>query len=801
MKWFITVLFLLLCSTTFHASKTPTRYFQEKEKQISYYINDGHYNNALLKCNQLLANGLNKDQRYKILSIQSKIHFWNDNMYAYRKTAEEAYQLKKKDSPIYKAYFHAQLGYFYHFSFVGDSALFHAEKAMKLLHDNYSERSKISAHFIYHIYGTCELYRKRYSFDYGNEIESRLRLIVPIMSYLDSALLIFNETPYFPQEKAIILRSKGSRLFDLVGYDIRLKPSDFLHPKFEKEVLSKVISNYKQAEYCLPKKEKSLRRNINGLLSMAYYCNNQPEKGDSICLPYLEKYSRNPVGEILPCFLNSMSILDYFTKNAILRNSNKKELTRLLEFNKQILPYWRMYLQHENLNFFDAYNYSPVDKIILLLDFFNDKNDIENRRYLAEFTLEKFSYFSKVAIKKVGRRIVNKNAYQQLLAQIERKPTDFLSLNKLSKTASTVEKIIAVKQVQSKLKTNEAVLLVSSSSGHNTFHICILKKSIKVFRLKKYLYFFQETRNNEFNSPQEIKKRSASILKEAPHISYLVNQKIKKLYVASNIEFPFDWLVINSKGNEFHELSFFKKQINVVKMFNPIDFFISEPTESLIHRKTTTFWLNKKSVGKLPYTGKQMQKLTKKLTVFSEVYLKSEGILQVVGHGELSKKFHTSPSSSLEYSELNQVRNKEFKVESDLVIFNVCFGGIKRNLNLFDMNLNNLLISRGAKAVIASPNQTVDQSSAYIFERFYKYLFKGETAEDALQHAKMDYLKTHRGIWAHPMYWSMYELTSNVKDLRLAPEPATTTDKSWQAFLVLLALVAMVLRFYLFWES
>jgi hypothetical protein len=47
----------------------------------------------------------------------------------------------------------------------------------------------------------------------------------------------------------------------------------------------------------------------------------------------------------------------------------------------------------------------------------------------------------------------------------------------------------------------------------------------------------------------------------------------------------------------------------------------------------------------------------------------------------------------------------------------------------------------------------------------------------------------------------MYELTSNVKDLRLAPKPATTTYKSWQAFLVLFALVAMVLRFYLFWED
>jgi len=63
----------------------------------------------------------------------------------------------------------------------------------------------------------------------------------------------------------------------------------------------------------------------------------------------------------------------------------------------------------------------------------------------------------------------------------------------------------------------------------------------------------------------------------------------------------------------------------------------------------------------------------------------------------------------------------------------------------------------------------------------------------------MDYLKTHRGVWAYPMYWSMYELTSNVKDLRLATEPAS--DKSWQAFLMLFVLIAIVFRFYFKWES
>jgi hypothetical protein len=34
--------------------------------------------------------------------------------------------------------------------------------------------------------------------------------------------------------------------------------------------------------------------------------------------------------------------------------------------------------------------------------------------------------------------------------------------------------------------------------------------------------------------------------------------------------------------------------------------------------------------------------------------------------------------------------------------------------------------------------------------------------------AKLDYLKTHSGIEAHPQYWSTYEQTSNVKKLTVS---------------------------------
>ena len=62
------------------------------------------------------------------------------------------------------------------------------------------------------------------------------------------------------------------------------------------------------------------------------------------------------------------------------------------------------------------------------------------------------------------------------------------------------------------------------------------------------------------------------------------------------------------------------------------------------------------------------------------------------------------------------------------------------------------------------------------------------SAENALQSAKLDYLKTHHGSLTHPMYWSTYELTSNVKDLRLAP---LTKRIFWEWIPVLIFLIGV----------
>jgi hypothetical protein len=769
--------------------------FVKKKSELSYLINKGYFNTALLKSEKLLASNLSKNQRYEILTTQSKLYFWEENMYAYKKAAQKAVQLKNE--PIYKAYYHAQIAFYYHYSFVGDSAVINADKAIMLLRNNYSQRYKIAAHYIYQMYATSIIYHPSSYVNTGDFEGDRRKKIVPILNYLDSAIQIVDKIPHFPQEKAILYRSKGNRLFDLVGYHVRANHSDFKHPIFEKEIFGKVINAYSKSISCLPKSDKRLRKNLDAGLAMVYYTCLMEEKADSITRPYIDRFYKNPIGEMGPSMINSMSLLSYYIKNAIVKDYPPERLLKVKAILERTLPFWRMYLSQENNNFFDAYDISPNYQLLQIQEYFlRKKASLTNKNDMLNLTLDRFSYYSKSSYQKQNSPTLRKK-YNELVVKMELNPTNKLALQELKILAKPWQNIDLGKKIQNRLKKEEAMIINISNAGTFPFIILVRKNHIDVVKLNSFWPFFK---NEEINQLSKFKSKGYRIYQHSKVLPEIIKHKIKKLYVTPDFNLPFDWVVKDLKGKQFDELSYFKKQVNVVKIHNPIDFFRRNSNESFIKNDFRYVWLNPYSVGHLPFSGEFIKKEKGLPTILRTSDFSQKGNLQIIGHGGLDEyKDMDSISCTIESRELDKVRDPNFKVGKDLVIFNVCYAGSRKGVNIFDLGINNLLLSRGAKAVIASPYQTIDQSSAYIFEKFYHYLFKGETVEDALQLAKLNYLKTHSGMEAHPQYWSTYELTSNVKDLRLAPEPIQ--DKSWQAYLVLLVLIAFVLRFYLFWEE
>jgi len=793
-SWFLLFLFLIV-SAGFATATVSEKLFVTKKSELSYLINKGYFNTALFKCEKLLGSNLSKNQRYEILTTQSKLYFWEENMYAYKIAAQKAVQLKNE--PIYKAYYHAQIAFYFHYSFIGDSTVIHADKALELLRNNYSQRHKIAAHYIYQIYATSFLHRNNYYKISDDFVTDRKARIVPVLKYLDSAIRIVDEIPHFPQEKAILYRSLGNRLFDLVGYGVRASQSDFKHPIFEKEIFNKVINAHSRAISCLPKSEKRLRKNLDACLAMVYYTYLMEDKADSITQPYINRFYRNPIGEMGPSMINSMSLLSYYIKNAIAKDYPPEKLMKVKVILERILPLWRMYLSQENSNYFDAYDISPNYQLLQIQEYFLlKKASLANKNDMLNLTLDRFSYYSKNSYQKQNSPAVRKKL-NELVVKMELNSTNKLALQELKLLAKPWENIDLGKKIQNRLKKEEAVLVNISNAGSIPFIIVVRKKHIDVVKLNS---FWMGMTNEEINQFSAFKKKGYEIFKQSKILPVIIKHKIKKLYVTADLNLPFDWIVTDLKGKKFDELSYFKKQVNIVKMYNPIDFFIGNNEENFAKKHTKYVWLNPSSVGRVPFSGEFIKKKKGLPTILRTSDFTQKGILQIIGHGGLETNSNGNfENSTLESKELDSLRASDFKVSKDLVIFNVCFAGSRRGINIFDLGINNLLLSRGAKAVIASPYQTIDQSSAYIFEKFYHYLFKGETVEDALQLAKLDYLKTHTGIEAHPQYWSTYELTSNVKDLRLALEPIS--DKSWQAYLVILVLTAIVLRFYLSWEE
>ncbi len=791
----IVLLFLMYFKSdiTFASKHISADYFTTKKLEIKELIERGLFNNAHLKCESLLKQHLSNDQRYEILTTQSKLYFWEENMFAFKMAAQEAVKLKP-NQPIYKAYYHAQIAFYYHYSFIGDSAIINSDKAISLLRKHYNERHKIGSHFIYQMFASSCIYRSDYYLNSGNIVNDKRKKIVPIISYLDSALLSIEQYPYFPQEEAIIHRSKGSRLFDLVGYQVRTKASDFKNPVFEKEIFDKVIESYQAAIDCMPATEHNLRKNLDGMLAMAYYTCMQENKADSLTLPYLNKFQANPIGEMGPNFMNSFSLISYYIKNAITKNYPPDKLLQVKSILERILPFWRFYQNKLSINFFDAYDISPHYQLLLIHEYFlKKKPEWADKKMMLNLTLDRFSYYSK---NKVNPNLKEENRLflTKLLAKIELKPTNENQLRFIIKLLNAWQLEDNASHMQAQLEKRDAAIL---NVGIAPFFLLVQKNNIEVFRLKDYWTFYHL---KDYETVKSLKTKGFEIYKFSKILPAIIRRKIKKVYVAPDISLPFDWIVTDLKGSQFNELSYFKKKVNVVKIYNPIDFFIGKKGERKLHTSKKQVWLNKGSLGKLPFSSTFVKHTNKKSQIFNVRNLSQPGILQIIGHGGLNKYGDLDPSSStLESRELNKVRDPYFKVRKDLVIFNVCYAGSRRGINIFDLGINNLLLSRGAKAVIASPYQTVDQSSAYIFEKFYHYLFKGATVEDALQNAKLNYLQNHTGQLAHPLYWSTYELTSNVKNLRL--EPTRKSDYSWMGYLIVIVLTAIVLRFYLFWEE
>lgn len=741
-----------------------------KLKILDQCVKEGKYQKGLHIADQLLS-ASNKIDHYRVLQTKAQIFLYTENVQQFLNTAEKAYSLKKKLSPVFKAYYYAQKAYYYHFHILGDSAVKYADDALKLLHANWKDRGKIPYYQIYQIYGTTFLYRSTpEQFNLNGNTLFRIKLLQKFKLYSDSALKASEEWPCSPQEKAIIHRSLANRIMDIVGYKIRNSLGELENPEMQRFYADMAISEYRKGLKHLHLKEQFVRNSLNSLIALAYFSTAREKSANNILWPLIKKMNLNPVKYAGTNLKSNLYIIQYFTQYLLSKTDNDPRIYNLITIYKKLLPLWDACILDAQIGPKDTYGNSPYTMLSFLYGRLIKRNQ-SNQTFLklaAGLSMENYRLYS-ISLRSNKKNFKSKR-FRNFLIKLEEGisprsnelhdliPKKYLRINGLTTN------------IQNYLSPNEALLFQTEGMLARKAYFLITKTMIRFqWPQERDLGEVKNMQNKDFNS---FKTWGIQYSQNLPFHKFICSGKIKKLYVASDLNYSFDLALSDTMGNDFSKLNYLKKKLNVIKVYNPIDFF-SHYSDPMFERQVSPYFINETSRDRLPFSQNLILKLVQEkgsLKIFKTAFLNKKGILHLIGHGGIvtdpTDRWRASEQQKKELN-LSLFHNE---IHSDLIVLEICFGSLRRTTFLPDRDLQNNLISRGAKAVIASPYQTVDQSSAYIFEKFYTYLDQGITAEDALQKAKMDYLKTHKGSLAHPIYWSTYELTTNVKDLRIAPK-------------------------------
>lgn len=148
-------------------------------------------------------------------------------------------------------------------------------------------------------------------------------------------------------------------------------------------------------------------------------------------------------------------------------------------------------------------------------------------------------------------------------------------------------------------------------------------------------------------------------------------------------------------------------------------------------------------------------------------------------HPEFSSLSFYGDQSNLYISELY---NENFKAA--MVVLSACDTGN----GFFENGEGVISLSRafnyaGIPSSVMSLWKVDDEATATIMTFFYDHLSKGETKDEALKNAKLDYLKvTEDPLLRHPYYWAGFVLSGNTDAL-------VKNNSSWMYWLVILLLV------------
>lgn len=379
--------------------------------------------------------------------------------------------------------------------------------------------------------------------------------------------------------------------------------------------------------------------------------------------------------------------------------------------------------------------------------------------------------------------------------------------------------IISLKKALSTFKSNECFVsyILNKKDGYGLF--CNSKEKI-FFKINDIATFQKNiTSLKSFISKQVLdKKKTASfqalsnkIFTELFPFKNATNKlKNKKIYIIPDenlANFPFEILTIHPKNKLTKSYLINTTEISYLQSFSLY--------KKISEKKNTA---KKKLLAIAPYQfeDKNLTELTKSKDVITslkelsscdilveeaatkENFYKKSGdyeILYLNTHAGIDK-LTESPwiafrKDKLTINELYGINN-----QAELVILDAC----KTNDGTFVsgegiISLSRAFFMNGAKSVLSSLWNVNEKAGNEIILSFYKELAKGKSKSQALQIAKINYLKTHQYSEILPYHWASFTLTGNTNPIEI--------KESWlyrNSILLVISSIIIILSLFIFYK-
>lgn len=750
------------------------------------------------------------------------LHLWED----YKQETNNFYYYYKKGYPnkeIYKALYYAYLGRYYNVKYQLPKSKYYTGNALKIYHRNINDAHLIDIYKLYiahafTIRNAPVSYADRFKYadsisrfankkyPYNNIKKSRVLISISAFNLDKASGLQFLKTG--PIKGINENEAKLNAIKAISNYDkaiiINDRFSSFHNPSTAylnslKGLMCFYLKDYDKA---IKSYNEGISRLSNlGKNSQAFTLNNYQMlvllRWKSWCLD--EMYSANKNTKLLYEINTTLSLME----KVWIRYSNElidsKEQYYTDTYN--MIPY--PFLMKNNFELYQLTNqqqylekaaeydeklrYSSLLNDIYLNQTQKNKNNLLNKK-------REKTYISLCDLLLSKSSILNskENQFQEDLVNFldEEKKTNLIKKGD----------IVSLKEIQDDLKPNEAIISYNFLHYQNVFipYIKLIEKNkIKIVRVREienddYLAetFLSKSLNKALkdNNVKLFKQEAYNLYKNYfEPIEKQLSKNITHLEIIPDAEFsnlPFEVLLFkDSRTNDFRKLPYLALKYNFSYSLSSSITKLNNNRKRKLFDKTAVFspTFDGKKLSQLDISKKRAKAIAEhyKATFFDgknadiksfKLGLVNNKIISVFSHGQSFNDFEDNKKGiflSDGFLSLNEIYN--LKSNCDFLILGACetgYGGKEKGEG--NINLARAFSSIGVKSMMLASWKIDEETTMEITELFFKYLDEGYSKSEALQKAKLDFLKTADPRTANPYYWSGLNIVGNNDPIKLS---------------------------------